>query len=132
MSPTLLGVIAAAVVVIAITQVAVAVLAVRTALQALALARRLEAEVGPVLAQVRNLSADAARSAALLASQAERVDRLASRMTRRIDEFAASPVREGLAVVLTIVEAVIGHRYADPAVPRGRRSPPDPGDAAPV
>jgi len=132
MSETVLGVIAAAVVVIAITQVAVAVLAVRAALQALALARRLEAEIGPVLEQVRNLSADAARSAALLASQAERVDQLASRMTHRIDEFAASPMREGLAVVRTIVEAVIGYRYGDAVVPRGRRSQPDSDNAPPV
>ena len=95
MSETVLGVIAAAVVVIAITQVAVAVLAVRAAVQALALGRRLEAEIGPVLEQMRYLSADVARSAAILASQAERVDQLASRVTHRFDEFTASPLREG-------------------------------------
>lgn len=132
MSDTWLGVIAVAVVVMTITQVAVAVVAVRAALQALALVKRLEAELGPALVDVRSLSADAARSAALLASQAERVDQLASRVTHRIDEFSASPLREGLALVRTIVEALLGKREPRPNAPRERRRAPEPADDGPV
>jgi len=99
--------------------------------QALALARRLEAEIGPVLEQVRYLSADAARSAAILASQAERVDQLANRVTHRFDEFTASPLREGLSLVRTIVEAFIGNRKDGAPVPRQRRRAPEPGDDNP-
>lgn len=119
MSETWLAVIGVAVVVIAVTQVAVAVVAVRAALEALALVKRLEAEIGPVMEQVRSLSADAARSAALLATQAERVDQLASRVTHRVDEFSASPLREGLALVRTVVEAFMGRPGG---IPRRRAS----------
>lgn len=127
MSETWLAVIGVAVVVIAVTQVAVAVVAVRAAHEALALVTRLEAEVGPVMEQVRNLSADAARSAALLAAQAERVDQLASRVTHRVDQFAASPLRDGLALVRTAVDLFTRTR-ADRAVPRERRHPPASAD----
>src|SRR5262245_45274711 len=115
MSETWLAVIGVAVVVIAVTQVAVAVVAVRAALEALALVKRLEAEVGPVMEQVRSLSADAARSAALLATQAERVDQLANRVTNRIDTFAASPLRDGLSLLRIVVDAFVGTRRAGPS-----------------
>jgi hypothetical protein len=134
MSDTYLAVIAGAVVVIAATQVVVVIVAVRAALQAREIARRLEQEMGPVLAQVRSMSADAARSAALIAVQAERVDQLAGRVTHRIDEFSSSPLREGLALVRTIVEALIGGRAAGaPAASERRRTPkPAPDDEPPV
>ena len=132
MSDTWLAVIAVAVVVMAITHVAVAVVAVRAALQTLALVKRLETELGPALVDVRSLSADAARSAALLASQAERVDQLASRVTNRFDEFAASPVRDGLALLRTIVEAFVGNREPRASGPREGRRAPAPADDEPV
>jgi hypothetical protein len=128
MSETWLAVIGVAVVVIAVTQVAVAVVAVRAALEALALVKRLEAEVGPVMEQVRNLSADAARSAALLASQAERVDQLASRVTHRVDQFTASPLRDGLALVRTVVDLFTRTRSGRPPLARERRRASAPGD----
>ena len=71
-----------------------------------------------MLEEVRSLSADAARSAALLASQAERVDQLASRVTHRFDEFAASPLREGLSLVRMIVKAFTGNRQGGTQAPR--------------
>ena len=80
---------------------------------------------------MRHLSADAARSAAILASQSERVDQLASRVTHRFDEFTASPLREGLSLVRTIVEAFIGNRHDGAPVPRERRRAPEPGDDSP-
>ena len=128
MSETWLAVIGVAVVVIAVTQVAVAVVAVRAALEALALVKRLEAEVGPIMEQVRSLSADAARSAALLASQAERVDQLANRVTHRVDQFAASPLRDGLALVRTAVDLFTRSRSGRIPVSRDRRRAPAPGD----
>ena len=131
MTDTYLAVIAVAVVVIAATQVAVAIVAVRVATRAGELSRRLEDEITPVLAEVRTLSADAARSAALLASQAERVDRLAGRVSHRIDEFAASPLRDGLALVRTLVEAWIGGRQGGAPVPGERRRAQPPGEADP-
>ncbi len=132
MTDTWLVVIAVAVVVMAITHLAVAVVAVRAALETLALVKRLEAELRPALVDVRSLSADAARSAALLASQAERVDQLASRVTHRFDEFAASPLRDGLALLRTIVEAFAGNREPRAGVPREGRRAPAPGDDEPV
>ena len=131
MSETWLAVIGVAVVVIAVTQVAVAVVAVRAAREALALVKRLEAEIGPVMEQVRSLSADAARSAALLASQAQRVDQLASRVTHRIDSFAGSPVRDGLTLVRTIVELWLGMRSGRSAASRNRRRAPGSGPGTP-
>lgn len=128
MSETWLAVIGVAVVVIAVTQVAVAVVAVRAAQEALALVKRLEAEVGPVMEQVRNLSADAARSAALLASQAERVDQLASRVTHRVDQFTVSPLRDGLALVRTVVDLFTRTRSDRPPTARERRRASAPAD----
>ena len=133
MSETWLAVIGVAVVVIAVTQVAVAVVAVRAALEALALVKRLEAEVGPVMEQVRNLSADAARSAALLASQAERVDQLASRVTHRVDQFTATPLRDGLALVRTVVDLFTRTRSdRAPAARERRRASAPANDESPV
>lgn len=131
MSDTYLAIIATALVVMAVTHVAVVIFAVRAALQAREMARRLEEEMKPVLAQVRNLSADAARSAALIASQAERVDQLANRISHRIDDFSTSPLREGLALVRTIVEALIGGRPGRTRPSRGRRHEPDQADDDP-
>ena len=131
MTETYLAVIAVAVVVIAATQVAVVIVAVRVARGAGELSRRLEEEIKPVLAEVRSLSADAARSAALLASQAERVDRLAGRMSHRIDAFAASPLRDGMALVRTLIEAWIGGRQGGASTARERRRAQEPEDEAP-
>ena len=79
------------------------------------------------------MSADAARSAALIAAQAERVDRLAGRVSHRIDEFSTSPLREGLSLVRTIAEALIGGRAAGgPAASELRRTPKPASDDEPL
>jgi len=113
-TPVLLAVIAGAVVVMAIVQVGVIVFGLRLARQVGAAVSRLEDQAGPVLANLRTIGADAARTSALAAAQMERADRLFADLTARIDETSAIvqdafvvPAREG-AAMLAGLRAVVG------------------------
>jgi hypothetical protein len=52
-------------------------------------------------------------------------------VTHRFDEFAASPVREGLSLVRMIVEAFTGNRQGGTQAPRERRRAQEPEDERP-
>jgi hypothetical protein len=71
-----LGVIAAAVLVMAGIQVAAVVLAARAARRIDHLAERIERDLQPVVANLSALTGEAARATALATAQVERVDRL--------------------------------------------------------
>ena len=72
MTDFFLGVIAAAVVVMAAIQVAAVVFAARAARRIDRIADRFERDIQPVLASLQAVAADAARASALAASQIER------------------------------------------------------------
>ena len=72
MTDFFLGVIAAAVVVMAAIQVAVVVFAARAARRLDRLADRFERDIQPVVASLQAVAADAARATALAAAQIER------------------------------------------------------------
>lgn len=102
----LLGIIAVAVAVMAIVQVGAIVAALRVARRVEQLATDLETGVKPLLVNLTALSADASRAAGAAASQVERVDRLLTDLTARVDQtmvaaqqFVAGPAREGMAIV---------------------------------
>jgi type VI protein secretion system component VasK len=101
-----LGIIAFAVVVMAMIQVGAIVAGIRLARRVDQLTTQLDREIKPLLANLTTLSAEAARAAALAAKQAERLDRVFGEMVQRVDEtlsaaqeFVTGPARQGMAVM---------------------------------
>jgi hypothetical protein len=99
-----LGVIAAAVLVMAAIQVAAVVAVARAARRIDRIADRFERDIQPVVASLQALTADAARATALAVTQVERADRLFSDLSRRVEqtlvtvqETLLAPAREGFA-----------------------------------
>jgi hypothetical protein len=115
-SPTaevLLGVIAAAVAVMAIVQVGAIVAGLRVAKRVEQIASDLETGVKPLLANLTTLSNDASRAANLAAAQVERFDKAFGDLTLRLDQilgatqrFVTGPAREGMAIVAGVRAAV--------------------------
>jgi hypothetical protein len=109
----LLGVIAAAVAVMAIVQVGAIVAGLRLARRVEKLAADVESNVKPLVASLTSLTSEATRAATMAASQVERVDRLFSEMTARLDQVVGTaqravsgPARDGMAIVAGVRAAV--------------------------
>jgi hypothetical protein len=101
-----LGVIAAAVAVMALIQVGAIVAAARLARRVDALTGEIQRDIKPLIANLTSMSTEAARAATLAASQVDRVDRLVGDVVRRADQtmataqrFITGPVKDGAAVV---------------------------------
>ena len=101
-----LGIIAFAVVVMAMIQVGAIVAGIRLARRVDQLTTQLDQEIKPLIANLTTLSAEAARAAALAAKQAERLDRVFGEMVQRVDqtliaaqEFVTGPARQGMAIM---------------------------------
>jgi hypothetical protein len=110
----LLGVIAGAVVLMAIIQVAALVVAAKAARRVDRLAERFEQDIRPVVASLQALTADAARATAVAAAQVDRADRLFGELAERVEqtmtvvqETLIAPAREGFAW-LAGLKAVLG------------------------
>jgi hypothetical protein len=102
----LLGIIAAAVAVMAIVQVGAIVAALRVARRVEQLATDLETTVKPLIANLSALSAEATRAAALATAQMDRADRLFGQFAARVDKTLAvaqsivtGPAKDGMAVI---------------------------------
>jgi hypothetical protein len=115
MADLLLGVIAAGVVVIAVAQVAFLMAAYRAGSHVQALVRRLDDDFKPLLAQVRAIADEVARTSALASVQAQRIDEMTTRVASLVDEATATvsqgvlaPLRDGLAFVRGLVAVVTG------------------------
>lgn len=142
-SQIFLGLIAGATLVMALVQVGVILAAARLAGQVqgtLARAREaiegaqqtvasLREDVRPLLADATSIAGDAARSATLAAAQADKIDRLVTDLTRRVDETAAvvqqaivTPAREGIAVLAAVKAALAVFRQAGDPRRRASRS----------
>jgi hypothetical protein len=118
-SPVFLGVIAAAVVVMAVIQVCALIAAARLAQRVNGIAQHLERDMAPVIANIQTIGAEAARASALATAQVERADRLFADVTARVDETTAivqqaimAPAREGLAVMAGLRAALTSLRDA--------------------
>jgi hypothetical protein len=121
-----LGIIAVAVSAMAVSQVALAIAGIRAARQLQALARRLEEDVKPLVAQVQTIAADVARTSALAATQIERVDAMTLRLSGLVDEATSAlsqgilaPLRDGLALVRAFIAAFGGPRPKRPSSSEG-------------
>jgi len=108
-----LGVIALATLTMAAIQVGVIVYGIGVARRLNQLLTQVEREMKPLADSVNTIARDAARISSLAAGQVERVDRLVTDLTSRIEQTATTvqdailrPLREG-AAIMSGVRAVI-------------------------
>jgi hypothetical protein len=108
-----LGVIAVAVLVMAVTQVAVLIRLSQVAKETSTAARDLRRELTPLIEKANRIADDAGRVSALALAQMERVDHVLSTTVRKIDDTVAtvqsaiiSPVRQGAAVMAGVKAAL--------------------------
>ena len=127
MTEVFLGIIAFAVLVMAVIQVAVIVFAAKAArrvgeaVNSVGEAvRRLESDVRPIVANLQQITTDAVRTAATVAHQAERAERVFGEFSKRVDDTLASlhntimaPARDGLAILHGIKAALAALRSND-------------------
>ena len=106
MSNVLLGLIAAAVVVMAIIQVAALVYAAKLARRIEHLSNQIDLEVRPIFADIRSVTTDAARAMSLAAAQVERADRLLTDLSTKLEQTftmlqarVIAPLREGATLI---------------------------------
>jgi ABC-type transporter Mla subunit MlaD len=108
-----LGIIAFAVMIMALIQVGAIFAGIRLARRVDQIATQLDQEIKPLIANLTTLSSEASRAAALAAKQAERLDHVFGELVQRVDvtlaaaqEFVTGPARQGMAI-MTGVKAVI-------------------------
>ena len=108
-SDVFLGVIAAGTVVMALIQVGAMITALRLSRQAQQVLQSAHQEVRPLIARAQAIAEEASRTVALATTQAQKVDRLITDLSQRVDETAGvlqeaiiTPAREGLAIVAAV------------------------------
>ncbi len=141
MNDLFLGLIAAAVVVMAVVQVAVLLFTARAARSVGHAVSRLEQEVRPIIANMQTLSAEAARAAASATAQVERMQKTLDSVLDRVDTASArveqtlqtiqegilAPAREGFGVLRAIRAFLSGVR--SPRTSRSRSTQTEDEDA---
>jgi hypothetical protein len=115
-----LGIIAFAVLIMALIQIGAIVAGLRLAKRVDQLATQIDQDIKPLIANLTTLSSEASRAAALAAKQAERFDKMFGEMVHRVDttllaaqEFVTGPARQGMALmagVKAVIDAVQGMR----------------------
>jgi Holliday junction resolvasome RuvABC ATP-dependent DNA helicase subunit len=123
-SEAFLGAIAAATLIMAIIQIGAIVAAVRLARQAQQAIQSVHDDVRPLIARANLLAEEASRTVTLATAQAQKVDRLVTDLSRRVEETAEvvqeaiiTPAREGLAMVAAVkagLGALRGLRESQP------------------
>jgi hypothetical protein len=123
-----LGVIAVAVAVMATIQVAAVVVAMRTARRVGDAVAKIEDDLRPIVASLKSMSADAARTASIASAQAQRAEQLIGDVTARVNDTVAAveatvvaPAREAYAMMQGLLAAFSAFRQPAPPAP-GRRT----------
>jgi hypothetical protein len=131
-----LGVIAVSVLAMAIGQVAAVVLAARAMRRTGETLGRLEETIRPIVANVQQISTDAARATAIATAQVERAERLMDDVTRRVDETMTAvqdtilgPARTGMAIFQGLRDAFGSFFDRGPRSSRPRAHGPSPAAA---
>ena len=113
MSDLFLGVIAAAVLAMAVIQVTAIIVAMRAARRVGDAVSRFETDMKPIVTNLKAMSADAARTASIAAAQAQRAEHLINDLTVRVNDTIAAveativtPVREAYAMVQGLLGAL--------------------------
>lgn len=101
-----LGVIAVATAVMAIVQIGAIVVLGRVAGQVQGILATIQQDIRPLIARANLIAEEASRTATLATAQAQKIDRLLTDLTRRVDETSAviqqaiiTPAREGMALI---------------------------------
>jgi hypothetical protein len=104
-SQVFLGIIAAATALMAIVQIGAIVLLARVAGEVRDIAAMLQKDLRPLIARATAIAEEAQKTATLATAQAQKIDRLVTDLTRRIDDTSGiiqqaiiTPAREGLAL----------------------------------
>ena len=127
-SDVFLGIIAAATVVMAVVQISAIVTALRLSRQAQQVLQSVHQEVRPLIARAHAIAEEASRTVAMATSQAQKVDRLITDLSQRVDETAGviqeaiiTPAREGLAIVAAVKAGLSALRGLRDMRPRNGR-----------
>ena len=115
-----LGIIAFAVLIMALIQIGAIFAGIRLAKRVDQLAVQIDQELKPLIVNLTTLSGEALRAAALATKQVERFDRVFAEMVERVDqtllaaqEFVTGPARQGMAImagVKAVIDAFQGLR----------------------
>ena len=104
-----LGVIAGATALMAIVQLGAIVVLARVAMQVQGILTTVQKDIGPLLARANAIAEEASRTATLATAQAQKIDRMVTDLTRRVDETSTiiqqaivTPAREGMAVIAAL------------------------------
>jgi hypothetical protein len=104
-----LGVIAVATALMALVQIGAIVVLARVAGQVQSIVATIQTDIRPLIARANVIAEEASRTAALATAQAQKIDRLMTDLTRRVDETSAviqqailTPAREGMAIIAAL------------------------------
>ena len=104
-----LGIIAVATLLMAIVQIGVIVVASRVARQAQQSLNAVNSEIRPLIAKVSAVADEASRTATLASLQMQKIDRLVTDLSQRVDETTTivqqaivTPAREGVAILAAV------------------------------
>lgn len=104
-----LGVIAGATALMAIVQIGAIVVLARVAIQVQGILATVQKDIGPLLARANAIAEEASRTAALATAQAQKIDRMVTDLSHRVEETSAviqqaiiTPAREGMAVIAAL------------------------------
>lgn len=104
-----LGVIALATLVMALIQVGAVLFAARLGRQMQQLVATVQQDIRPLIARANAVAEEASKTASIATAQAQKIDRLVTDLTRRVDETTVivqqaiiAPAREGLALFAAI------------------------------
>jgi hypothetical protein len=115
-----LGTIAVATLVMALIQIGALVVATRVARQVQQTLSAVHNELRPLIAKASAVTDEASRTAALASTQVQKVDRLLTDLSRRVDETATivqqaivTPAREGMALLAAVKAGLAALRGID-------------------
>ena len=105
-SQVFLGVIALATAVMAGVQIVAIVVLARVSGQVQSIVATIQSDIRPLIARANVIAEEASKTAILATAQAQKIDRMVTDLTRRVDETSAviqhailTPAREGMAIM---------------------------------
>ena len=108
-SQVFLAIIAASTALMALLQIGAVVVLARVAVQVRDIVATLQQDIRPLIGRANALADEAQKTATLATAQAQKIDRMVTDLTRRVDETSAvvqeailTPAREGMALVAAL------------------------------
>lgn len=105
-SQVFLGVIAVATAVMAGVQIFAIVVLARVSGQVQSIVATIQSDIRPLISRANAIAEEASKTAILATAQAQKIDRMVTDLTRRVDETSAviqhailTPAREGMAII---------------------------------